>query len=394
MKVLVVTWGWRSHVNHLVPHVWALRAAGHDVRVACSADLTPAVTGAGLPAVPVGERLDFTEVAGRQVARITDEPSDGDGRADIRPPTVTIGGVAHTYAAAMLPDLVAFGRWYRPDLVLHEQNNLGAAVAAAALGVPSVRLLWGPEFPLRVDRDAVLGPLAEPYGVAPSEVPLTGTLTLDPCPPPMQVPLTGPIRPVRFVPYNGVAVLPGWLRGPADRPRVLLSQGWMMPELGLGAFDLRAGLLALAELDVEVVLTREPEPGQALPPNVRWVSGLAHHLLLPTCAATVHQGGAGNTMTAVACGVPQLVLPRVGDQHFMAERVAVAGAGAALPADGARPDTIRDAVASLIHDPHWRAAATELRRRNDSRPAPAAVVEHLTRLATTRPARQLETAHD
>lgn len=398
MRVLVVTWGWRSHVNHLVPHAWALRAAGHEVLVACPADLTGVVTGAGLPAVPVGALLDFTTVAGSQVARITDEPGGPSrpGEPDepgTRPPSVTVGGVAHTYAAAMLPELVAFGRWYRPDLVLHEQNNLAAAVASAALDVPSVRVLWGPEFPVRIDRDAVLGPLAAPYGVAPAEVPLTGTLTLDPCPPPMRVPLPGPHRPVRFVPYNGVGVVPRWLRRPADRPRVLLSQGWLMPLLGLGDLDLRAVLGALAELDVEVVLTREPEPGRALPSNVRWVPGLAHHLLLPTCAAIVHQGGSGNLMTAVACGVPQLVLPRIGDQHFNGERVVVAGVGTALPAELARPDAIRDAVAALLHDPRWQAAATQLRRRNDDRPAPAAVVEHLTRIAT-RPARPLEITHD
>ncbi|MFG2043819.1 nucleotide disphospho-sugar-binding domain-containing protein [Dactylosporangium sp. NPDC048998] len=399
MRVLVVTWGWRSHLNHLVPHAWALRAAGHDVRVACPADLTEAVTGVGLSAVPVGERLDFATVATGQIARIRDEPGDSGGpergpAGDSLPRSVTVGGVAHTYAATMLPDLVAFGRWFRPDLVLHEQNNLGAAVAAAALGAPSVRVLWGPDFALPMDRDAVLGPLAEPYGVAPSEVPLTGTLTLDPCPPPMQVPLTGPHRPVRFVPYNGVAVLPRWLRGPAGRPRVALSQGTLMPRLGFGAFDVRATVAALADVDAEFVLTVEPEPGQVLPSNVRPAPGLAHHLLLPTCAAVVHQGGAGTTMTAVACGVPQLVLPRVGDQHFNAERVVVAGAGAALQAERARPDAIRDAVIGLIGDARWQAAATQLRQRNDARPAPAEVVGHLTRLAGTAPVRRLERAHD
>ena len=35
------------------------------------------------------------------------------------------------------------------------------------------------------------------------------------------------------------------------------------------------------------------------------------HLLLPACDAVVHQGGAGTTMTAVACGTPQLVVPDV-----------------------------------------------------------------------------------
>lgn len=391
MKVLVVTWGWHSHFNHLAPHVWALLAAGHDVRVACPANLTEVVTGAGLAAVPVGAWLDFPAVASGQVARIADEPGDS---GDALPPTVTVGGVAHTYATAMLPELVAYGRWYRPDLVLHEQNNLGAAVAAAALGVPSVRVLWGPHFPVRLDRDVVLGSLTAAYGVTPSQVPLTGTLTLDPCPPPMQVPLAEPHQPVRFVPYNGAATLPGWLRGPADRPRVALTRGTLMPLLGFDAFDLRSTVHALAELDIELVLALEREPDQTLPPNVRSAPGLAHHLLVPTCAAVVHHGGAGSMMTAVACGVPQLVLPRVGDQHFNAERVVIAGAGLTLPAERAQPDQIRDAVAALIDDTRWQAAATQLRRHNDSRPSPAAVVEHLTRIAATRQARHLENAHD
>ena len=89
MRVLVVTWGWRSHLYPLVPLAWALRAAGHDVVVAGPPDLVDVITGAGLPAVPVGRLLDFAAVAAGQVGPISD-----DHGVEGLPPTITAGGVA------------------------------------------------------------------------------------------------------------------------------------------------------------------------------------------------------------------------------------------------------------------------------------------------------------
>ncbi|MEJ3653047.1 nucleotide disphospho-sugar-binding domain-containing protein [Actinomycetes bacterium KLBMP 9759] len=394
MKVLVVTWGWRSHLYPLVPLAWALRSAGHDVVVAGPPDLVGAITDAGLPAVPVGGLLDFAEVAAGQVGPVADGPSvEGADRGGVDglPPTITADGVAFRYAAAMLPELVDFGRFHRPDLVLHEPGNLAAAVAAAALRVPSVRLLWGPDHGtrLRLDVDAVLGPLVGGLGLGraldPADVALDGTLTLDPCPPPMQVPLPVTTLPIRFVPYNGTAVLPGWLRRPSQRPLVCLTRGTLMAAMGLDTrFDLVGAVRALAELDVTVVLALSGVDltGVALPADVRVCTGaLALHLLLPRCAAVVHQGGAGTTMTAAACGVPQLVVPAVADQHFNAERVVRTGAGTALPVERAGPGAVRDAVAALLADPGRQAMASELRRRSDARPAPSATVPHLEQLA-------------
>src|ERR1017187_1851466 len=42
----------------MVPVAWALRAAGHEVRVASQPDLTEVITGAGRPGVPVGQPLN------------------------------------------------------------------------------------------------------------------------------------------------------------------------------------------------------------------------------------------------------------------------------------------------------------------------------------------------
>jgi UDP:flavonoid glycosyltransferase YjiC (YdhE family) len=395
VRILISTWGWRSHFLPLAPLGWALRAAGHEVLVAAAPNLVAVVTAAGLPAVPVGAELDFTEVFRDQVGRVPspaerDRPTPAGQR--VVPPTVTPDGGVVRFADALVDDLVDLGRAWRPELIVYEPLNLAAALAAAALDVPGVRLLWGPDSTVELDLDAeaVLGPMAARIGLPDVDrVRVNGHLTLDPAPPPMRVVPNGPARPVRFVPYNGPAVLPDWLRRPADRPRVCLTWGTMMGGNGL-ADPIPLVLRALAGLDVEVVLAvdaaRYDQLG-TLPANVHPSRGpLALHLLLPSCQLLIHQGGAGTMMTALACGVPQLVLPRVTDQHFNARRLALTGAGEFLDLTDADPDPepIRDRVTALPHDVHRRRAAARMRDRVAAMPSPATVVPLLETLATHR----------
>lgn len=390
LRILLTTWGWRSHFYGLVPLGWALQAAGHEVRVASHPALVPAITSAGLAAVPLGADVDFAEAFAGRIGAVgaLDRATDDATPDDTVEPAITADGGVVRFADALLDDLVGFGRSWRPDLMVWEPFNLAAAVAAAALGVPGVRHLWGPDssVTLRLDPEPVLGPLAGRFGLAAADVDLAGMLTLDPVPPPMQVPTAGPTRPVRYVPYNGPAVLPAWLHGPADRPRVCVTGGTMMAGAGLDdRLDLPRVVRAVAGLDVEVVVLVEPAQQAALGPlpgNVRLVdSPLALRLVLPTCAALVQQGGAGTTMTALGLGVPQLVLPQVSDQHFNAERLAATGAGTWLTGGRADDDTLRGLVGELIADGPWRAAAALMRDRVHAMPSPAEVVPALVALA-------------
>jgi len=405
------SWGWRSHLHCLVPVGWALQAAGHEVRVASHPSMAQAISSAGLAAVPLGQDVDFATEFGPRMGKVGMGRLDQDGQRTAKPgstaepgsaaepgstakpdgalePAITPDGGVVRFAAALVNDLVEFGRAYRPDLVIWEPFNLAAAVAAAALGVPGVLQLWGPDssVTLRLDQETVVGPLAARFGLGAAEVSLTGALMLDPVPPPMQVPLSGPSQPVRFVPYNGAAVVPGWLRRPAIRSRVCVTAGTMMAGAGFaGQLDLTGIIRAVAELDVEVVVTVDPAQQAGLgqvPDNVRLADGpLALRLLLPSCAALVQQGGAGTTMTALAYGVPQLILPQVSDQHFNGERLAATGAGTWLAPEQASPGQIRDLVGELIGDGHWRERAALMRDRVGQMPAPAEVVPVLTKLA-------------
>jgi UDP:flavonoid glycosyltransferase YjiC (YdhE family) len=385
------TWGWRSHMHCLIPVGWALQAAGHEVRVASHPSMAQAISSAGLAAVPLGRDLDFATEFGPRMGKVgrLDQGGERTAKPDgtLEPAISADGGVVR-FAAALLDDLVEFGRTYRPDLLIWEPFNLAASVAAAALGVPGVLQLWGPDssITLRLDKQTVVGPLAARFGLDAADVSLTGTVMLDPVPSPMQVPLSGPSEPVRFVPYNGAAVVQGWLRGPARRPRVCVTAGTMMAGAGVaGRMDLAGIIRAVAELDAEVVVAVDPAQHAGLgemPDNVRLTDGpLALRLLLPSCAALVQQGGAGTTMTALAYGVPQLILPQVSDQHFNGERLAVTGAGTWLEAEQAAPGQIRDLVGELIDDGHWREGAALMRERVRQMPAPAAIVPVLTTLA-------------
>src|SRR4029079_12026067 len=115
-----------------------------------------------------------------------------------------------------------------------------------------------------------------------------------------------------------------------------LTWGTMMASLDLDSkLDLPALVAEVAGLDIELVLALHPAQHASLgtlPGNVRLPgTPLALQLVLPSCQALVHQGGAGSMMTALAAGVPQVVVPLVSDQHFNAERLVAVGAGLSLP---------------------------------------------------------------
>jgi UDP:flavonoid glycosyltransferase YjiC (YdhE family) len=402
MRVLVSSWGWRSHFYPLVPLAWALRSAGHEVLVASQPSMTEVIVGAGLPAAAVGEDLDFVEVFSGKVGRVATRAERARGAAvpeSVTPAVTTDGGVVR-FAAAMVADLVAFGREFRPDLVVFEPQNLAAAVTAAALGVPGVRQLWGPDETTQLDLDpvTVLGPLAELAGVPLADIRPAGDLLLDPCPPGMQVRLAAPAQPVRFVPYNGPTVLPDWLRTPPSRPRVCLTWGTMMASLGIdSALDLAAVIDEVAGLDVELVLALHPAQHAGLtglPANVRLArTPLALQLVLPSCDAVIHQGGAGSMMTALAAGVAQVVVPLVSDQHFNAERLVAVGAGMSVPDGAARPSDVRRLVAELLGGGRERQRAAELAETIRRMPAPTEIVPALERLCSTPELRSLSGAH-
>jgi MGT family glycosyltransferase len=90
----------------------------------------------------------------------------------------------------------------------------------------------------------------------------------------------------------------------------------------------------------------------------RWVD---QDRVLPRVAAAVTHGGAGTVTGALCHGVPLVVVPQGADQFANARRVEDLGVGIAV-APGAPQAELDSAVASVLRDPGYRAAAQRIAR--------------------------------
>ncbi|MEU5656594.1 activator-dependent family glycosyltransferase [Streptomyces sp. NPDC047737] len=432
MRVLFVTLAASPHFFVQVPLAWALRAAGHEVRVASQPDLMDTITAAGLPATPVGPRLaqdeSVEELRRRQekAAERLAEPPDAQElmrMAENSPEQLTpdfLDGLFTVMTSAIfqnfsadetVDDLVGLARRWRPDLVVWDTLMMGGAIAARASGAAHARLLYGldlvgtmrerhlaslsrraPE--LREDPLAEwLGWTAARHGGAFTEDLVTGQWTVDPAPASLRSPTALAWLPVRHVAYNGRSTVPEWLREPPSRRRVCLTLGLSFREvMGGDQASVPDLLAALGELDADVVATLDAgqlaEAGR-LPGNVRVVDFVPLDALLPSCSAIVHQGGFGTAQNALAHGVPQVVVPNdLWDIHPRAELIERSGAGVRTAGTGPlRPAELRELVVRVLDDPSYARNAARLRDEMRAAPTPAQLVPELERLTALHRAR-------
>lgn len=395
MRVLFTSWAWPTHYYQQVPLAWALRAAGHEVRVAVPPSLSGVVAASGLPAVEVGR--DDVDAVARIREYVPGRAPTGQPGTGPRPKGPRAVSLFTDLADAMADDLVAFALSWRPDLVVHEPTAYAGRLAAEALGVPAVRLPWGADLMHRAATQAyeheLLDPLYARHGLdVPDLGDLLGALTVDACPAAMQVPEGAaagavPVRrqPMRYVPYNGSGVLPHPLP-PARRrrPRVCVTWGTTVGRLDDELYIAGDVVAALDSLDVGIVVAvsrAQRELLGAVPERVKVLESVPLHAVLPHCDAVVGHGGAGTIQTGLALGLPQLVVPQLIDHAFNAQRFTATGAGLSLTREEAEPGRIRDAVRELLEAPGYRKAAEEVRAENAERPAPADVVPVLAGLA-------------
>ncbi len=376
MRALFVAFPSPSHFFPLVPLAWALRADGHEVMVASSPSFVERVSHAGLPAVPAGETVEIGAIwSGFGVGSAVEAGDRAQQRAE------RAMAMFAAVAEAMADDLIAFARRWRPDVVVYEPRAYAALVVGAALDIPVVRHLWGTDFTYSrwdIER-AALDPLWTKYDIA--AVDPLGRLTVDPCPPSMQVDSVARPLLMRYVTYNGSGVVPGWVHDQPARPRVCVTWGTTFAATAGHLSPAQLALAAVTGLDVEVVVALSAAQRHLLTEaadNVRVVESLPLHLLLPSCAAIVHQGGAGTTLTSAASGLPQLVVPTIADEPLNGRQIAAVGAGLCLPGGEADVVGVRAAITALIEEPAYRQAATELRAEILRQPTPAEVAAALT----------------
>ena len=408
MRVLFATHAERTHFYSMIPLAWALRTAGHEVYVASQPAPTEDITRAGLTAVPVG--ADHTFLQQLEQAGGTADYSGGFGQDGSVESPETWEGQGLLYRAfidfymrgvnndAFVEGLVDFARHFRPDLVVWEPYTFAGPVAARAVGAAHARLVFSPDLLqqmrqtfLRLRDDAPeeqrtdplepwLGPLSERFGGgAFAQDMAVGQWTIDTVPAGARFPLDVRRVPMRYVPYNGPATVPGWLHRPPARPRVCLTGGTTLrDQAGHDAFPL-GDLEIFDGLDIELIATLKQGPGEerAVPANTRLVDFVPLLALLPSCSAVIHHGGGGTWNTALGAGVPQVLIADTWFALHKGRHLESVGAGLYV---SERPE-LRAALERLLDEPSFGAAARRLRDEQImSQPTPGELVPVLEKL--------------
>ncbi|WP_326955480.1 glycosyltransferase [Amycolatopsis sp. NBC_01286] len=352
MRVLLTTWGSRGDVEPLVGLAVALRELGAEALVAAPPDddFVALLERAGVPLVPLGPTVrsvvanpkpptgaDAFKLAPALVAARFETLGAVAGECDVLLATGLLPagardvaekrGIPYVYACFHIFGLPSrqFAPGMRPGTPSPaEETDLEVRWAQDA---ERVNALYGPELNSRraaiglppVDnvRDHVFTDrpwLAADPALCPSE----GMTNLDlvqsgawilpddrPLPADLEAFLDAGEPPV-YVGFGSMAAYApeGIAReateaARAQGRRVVLGRGWA----GLTAIDDAEDCFVIGEVNQQALFRR--------------------------VAAVVHHGGAGTTTTAARAGAPQVVVPRIADQPYWAERVAGLGIGVA-----------------------------------------------------------------
>jgi MGT family glycosyltransferase len=143
-------------------------------------------------------------------------------------------------------------------------------------------------------------------------------------------------------------------------------------------------LHGIASLPIDVVVTLgrlDRELVGEVPPNVRIEQYVPQAELLPHCSAVVHHGGAGTMFGALAHGLPSVVLPQAADNYLNAEMVERAGVGRVVRRGEPTSTAVQHAVAAVLDEPSYAAAARRVAEEISSMPAPSQARDRIREFA-------------
>lgn len=424
---VLLGWGSRGDVEPLVALALGLQEARREVVVVCGPDYGGWVRSLGLAAMPFS--IDM-----QRAMRSPQGRSWLGGADSSRAELATMREVFAAFAPVLVMDLrrivrpgdlvVSGAITFNPALTLQEQ--LGVRHVAAVL-TPGIPTRSGPASlsPVVAHQDSLLNRasgtaallalwqvmkrpadlLRSSYGLPHDSVisysrkafrtPVLVGASRHLLPPPTDWPPVVHPTGAWFLPD---AVLP------ALEPRVeqFVATGPAPVYVGLGSMTnpdpvatMRLLLDAVAAAGVRAVVHRGTDLAGAdlaalVSPEqqdtVLFVDAVAHARLFPRMAAVVHHGGAGTTHAATRSGVPQVVVPHIGDQPYWGRRVHDLGLG---PAPIRRPDltvaNLAAAIRAATHHPAVRHRAALLGRQVRSERGVDTAVRLLERLAREQP---------
>jgi UDP:flavonoid glycosyltransferase YjiC (YdhE family) len=389
MKVLCTCVPGDGHFNPMLPLARALADAGHQVAFATSEAIAPHVVKAGFEFLAAGISLPDQLAQARR--RFPDEAAlVGAERFENFVPRM-LGGVA---APARVADLMPIVEEWRPDVVVHDETELGGPVAAARAGIPHADHSVGILRPLSMFSLArqMLEPVYDQWGVELGPYAGIGDyLYLDVCPPSLQsawidqITAAHPMQNAAIPPDAGEQP-PAWLAELADRPTLYVSLGTVFNN---DPTVFRSILEGVREEPVNVIATvgrtNDPADLGPQPDHVHVERYISQALLLPHCDVVVNQGGTA-ILSILAEGLPMIVVPQGANQFHNAAALEAAGVGRALLPGQVTAGSVRAELRALLDDPGYGERARHIASEIAAMPGPADGVRLVERLAEERKA--------
>ncbi|MGK2852052.1 MAG: glycosyltransferase [Candidatus Limnocylindrales bacterium] len=387
MRLLIASTPALGHLLPLLPLAREAAARGHEVRVAVGASLEPVVVAAGFRHEPVGPATLRDVVAGiPDVAGLT-----GRRRAVV----VFRQGFCGPIATGIADDILALGRTWRPDVIVHEDMAFGSWIAAERLGIPHITVqatAWRPR--MRDLATAPLNELRERHGLAPDPElsGLYGATFFTTRPPSLRDPdvplldVTAELRPIAddrdaAAGANPPAVDPF---PPADgRPRIAVTLG----TVNAGEREVMQAIVAGAAATgahVVVALGADPATLGEVPTGVTVHRYVPMSTLLPAADLVAFHGGSGTMLAALAAARPMVIVPLAADQPDNADLCERAGVARVVPLETLTADGVRDAIADVLAQLTFRERATALAAEIAAMPGPDAAMDRIESIVATR----------
>lgn len=377
VRILFTTAPAVGHLLPLLPLARAARDRGHEVVIAGGASVAPIIAGAGFRHEVMGPATIREMFAG--LPDMSTVPARERVLATM--PHVFAGGIAPAMADSVA-ELV--GRW-RPDVVVHEDMELGAWVVAEQLGIPHVTVqttAWRPW--IRARGWDALEPLRERYGLADSDPDrLWGRMFFTTRPASLRDPaaplpeVAAELRPIADDRQAGGDTPAPDAFPPRDgRPRAVVTLGTINHTQVAVLHALIDGAVA-AGAHVVVGLGADPASLGEVPPGVAVHPYIPMSTVLPEADVVAHHGGSGTMLAALAAGTPMIIVPLAADQPDNGDRSEAAGVARVLSPDGIDAGVAQDALEAMLGDPAYRKRSGEVAAEVAAMPGPDAAMKRI-----------------
>ncbi|ELL2067334.1 glycosyltransferase [Salmonella enterica] len=320
----------------LISLAQGFRTNGHEVIMASAGIFAKKASEAGLVVFDAAPDLD--------------SEADYRHREELRKKTNIFGNFSF-FSNEMADSLVELAAYWKPDLIVYPPLGLVGPLIAAKYDIPTVMQTVGFGH-TSAHIELVTRTLTNAYARHGVNAPKRDLAWIDVTPPSMSILKNngGPIISMQYIPYNGGAIWDKWWKRNPKRKRLLISLGTLKPLVD--GLDLISWVMDSAdEVDAEIILqlSANARTGlRCLPQNVRLVEWLSMGVFLNGADGFIHHGGAGNTLTALRNGIPQIVFGQGADRPANAQAVVKRGCGVIPGKDGLTSKLINSFLADTV----------------------------------------------